>query len=138
MRHWFLDTNVLIDLLTQRENFWLEAAQLFEASKQQQVRLYATSLSFSHVYYVLRKTNSPAERRDKLFKLALLTQIIAIDGAVITQALGSELADFEDAIQYFAALTVPAITHVVTRDPKGFAVGTLPVLSPTEAVRLLA
>ena len=138
MKHWFLDTNGLIDLLTRRENFWLEAAELFEAGKQQKARLYVASLSFSQIYYVLRKTNTPAERRDKLAKLALLTQVIAVDATVITQALRSELSDFEDAIQYGAARAVPAIEAIVTRDPKGFAAGTLPVLSPTAALRLLS
>ncbi|MGI4874639.1 MAG: type II toxin-antitoxin system VapC family toxin [Janthinobacterium lividum] len=138
MKHWFLDTKMLIDLLTERENFWLEAAQIFEAGRQQQVRLYVASLSFSHIYYVLRKTSTPAERRQKLAKLTRLIQIVAVDGAIITQALEGGLTDFEDAIQYFAAASIPAIEAIVTRDPKGFAAGTLPVLAPAEALRLLA
>ena len=137
MKHWFLDTNVLIDVLTQRDAFWLEAAKLLEAAKQNQARLYVASLSFSHIYYVLRKTNTPAERRDKLAKLARLVQVVAVDGLVITQALAGGLSDFEDAIQYFAAISVPAITHIVTRDPKGFAGSSIAIVSPVEAVQLL-
>lgn len=40
-------------------------------------------------------------------------------------------------MQYAAARAVAAIETIVTRDPKGFAAGALPVLAPTEALRRL-
>lgn len=138
MKHFFADTNVLIDFLTQRDTFGLEAAQLFEAVVQRQLVLYVSSLSFSHVYYALRKTNSAAERLDKLTKLAYLVQTIAVDGTVVTQALKAGFSDFEDGIQYCAAATVSSIEYIVTRDPKGFAASQLPVVSPAEALRRLS
>ena len=137
MKHLFLDTNVLIDLLAQREGFWLAAAELVEAGKQKRAVLYVASLSFSHIHYVLRKSNPPAERRDKLLKLTRLVQIVAIGGPVVEQALASDMSDFEDALQYFAARSIPAISYIVTRDPKGFAGSQLPVVSPVEALVLL-
>ncbi len=137
MKHFFVDTNVLIDLLTQRDRFGQDAAQLLEAAVQQQVRLYVASLSFSHIYYVLRKTNTSTERRDKLSKLARLVTVVAVDASVIDQALTSALPDFEDALQYYAASSISAIECLVTRDPKGFVGGKMPVLNPADALRLL-
>lgn len=137
MRHFFVDTNVLLDLLTRREPFDQEAGLLLDAAVRGRVRLYVASLSFSHIHYVLRKTNTPAERTDKLLKLARLTQVVAVDETVILRALESQSRDFEDAIQQFAATGIAAITAIVTRDPKGFATGELPALSPAEALRLI-
>ena len=137
MKQFFIDTNVLIDLLTQRGTFGPAAAQLLDAAVQGRSQLHVASLAFSHIYYVLRKTNTPSERTEKLTKLARLVQVVAVDGQVIAQALASGRPDFEDAIQYFAAAGIPDLAAIVTRDPKGFAGGQLPVLSPDEALRLL-
>ena len=137
MKHFFVDTNVLLDLLTRREPFDQEAGLLLDAAVRGRVRLYVASLSFSHIHYVLRKTNTPAERTDKLLKLARLTQVVAVDETVILRALESQSRDFEDAIQQFAATSIAAITAIITRDPKGFAAGELPSLSPAGTLRLI-
>ena len=134
MKHYFVDTNVLLDVVLLRNGFGSAAQQLFEASAAGRAPLYASGLSFSHVYYTLRKTNSADERLASLSKLILLVEIIPVDRAVIEAALALGFADFEDGLQYCAARTVLAIEAIVTRDPKGFAAGTLPVLSPAAAL----
>ena len=83
----------------------------------------------------MRKTNLAVERLAALTDLAELVEIIPIGRPVIAATLG--FADFEDALPYCAARTVPAIEAIVTRDPKGFAAGTLPVLTPPGALARL-
>ncbi|QKG51280.1 type II toxin-antitoxin system VapC family toxin [Hymenobacter sp. BRD67] len=135
MKHYFVDTNVLLDFLIQREPFGAETLQLFEAGARGLAKLYVSSLSFSHIYYALRKTNPAPERIDKLLKLARLVHIIPVDRNVLEEALQLGFADFEDGIQYSAALAVAAVAAIVTRDPKGFSASQLHVLSPAEALR---
>ena len=137
MRHYFIDTNVLLDFLLRRDGFGPDALGLFAAGDSGQARLYASSLSFSHIYYALRKTSPAAERLAALTDLAASIEIISIGRSVIEAALALGFADFEDGLQYCAARTVPAIEAIVTRDPKGFAAGTLPVLTPPEALARL-
>lgn len=137
MKHFFLDTNVVVDFLTRRGNFAVAAAELFEAALAGQVTLYVASLSFSNIHYILRKENTPAERTIKLTKLAQLVQIVGVDASIVQLALASGSADFEDALQYFAAASVPAIEAIVTRDPKGFRYSSLPVITPVEALQQL-
>ncbi|MEJ7665969.1 MAG: PIN domain-containing protein [Hymenobacter sp.] len=137
MKHLFLDTNVLLDFILQRDGFGPAARQLFVAAEAGEVVLYAAALSFSHIYYTLRKTNPPAERLLVLPNLAASINIIPLTRAVMEAALALGFADFEDGLQYCAARTAPAIEAIVTRDPRGFAAGTLPVHSPAEALRLL-
>lgn len=83
MRHYFLDTNVVIDFLTRRGTFAAPAAQLFAAAVTGHATLYVAALSFSNTYYALRKENTPEERIDKLTKLARLVQVIAVDATVV-------------------------------------------------------
>lgn len=71
--------------------------------------------------------------REALRKLAQLVRVVAVDEAVVQQALDSTFADVEDAMQCFAAASVPRIEGIVTGDPKGFREGSLLLLSPIEA-----
>lgn len=57
---------------------------------------------------------------------------------VIEAALTLGFADFEDGLQYCAARSVPAIEAIIARNPKGFAAGALPVLTPPTALARLA
>ena len=54
MKHIYLDTNIIIDLLANRTPWSNDAAILFEAAEQGKVRLYTSSLSFVIIYYVLK------------------------------------------------------------------------------------
>lgn len=138
MRHFFIDTNVLLDLLGQREPFGADAAQLVEAAVRQEVVLYVSGLSFSHIDYALRKTMAASERLYKMARLATIVTIIPLDRPIIEAALTLGFADFEDGLQYCAARAVPAIEALVTRDPKGFAAGALPVLTPPAVLARLS
>ena len=138
MRHFFLDTNVVFDYLGRREPNGAAAVALFQAAYDGRATLHVASLSFSHVFYTLRKQFGPMPAREALRKLAKLVRVVAVDAAVVEAALASDFADVEDAMQYFAALAVPGLTAIVTGDPKGFKVGELLIVSPLEAQRLLA
>lgn len=138
MRHFFLDTNVVFDYLGRREPNGAAAVALFQAAYDGRATLHVASLSFSHVFYTLRKQFGPLPAQEALRKLAKLVRVVAVDAAVVEAALASDFADVEDAMQYFAALAVPKLTAIVTGDPKGFKAGELLMVSPLEAQQLLA
>lgn len=77
------------------------------------------------------------ERLYKMACLASMLTVVSIDRSVIEAALSLGFADFEDGLQYCAARTVPAIEAIITRDPKGFAAGALPALTPPAALARL-
>ena len=135
MRHFFLDTNVVFDYLGRREPHGAAAAALFQAAYEGRVTLHVASLSFSHVFYTLRKQFGAQPAQEALRKLA---RLVAIDEGIVQAALDSEFVDVEDAMQYFAALSVPNLAAIVTGDPKGFKTGDLEVVSPADAQQLLA
>jgi len=137
MKHWFLDTNVLVDFLTNRQPFATAAAELFELGRQQRVTLYAASLSFATVYYLVQQTRPHEQTLALIAQLEALVEVVAVDGTVIRAAISSEFRDFEDGLQYFAATSIPLVEAIVTRNPKDFRAGTLPVYSPVEASDIL-
>lgn len=139
MSSFFVDANVLLDFLMRREPFAIPAAELFQLADERKIQLYCSSLSFSQVHYVLRKVVGSAQARSLLLDIADIVTIVAVDSRNVNDALHSSFADFEDVLQYFAALAEePTIAVIVTRDPRGFAAGTLPGLSPPEALAQVA
>ena len=146
MSHFFVDTNVLLDFIMRRAPFATAAAELFQLAEDRKIWLYCSSLSFSQTHYILRKVVGSVKAQELLLEIADLVTIIAVDSRNVNDALRSSFADFEDALQYFASKTAaevaalegePAIEAIVTRDPKGFVAGVLPVLTPPEALAQL-
>ena len=137
MRQFFLDTNVLFDYLGRREPNGVAAVALFQAAYEGKATLYVASLSCSHTFYTLRKQIGAEAAREALRKLARLVQVLAVDAAVVQQALDSAFADVEDAMQYFVAAGQPLVEAIVTGDPKGFKEGSLAISSPVEAQALV-
>ena len=85
MRHYFLDTNVVMDYLAQRPLFWADAAELMQTAVNGETVLYVSSLSFSTIYYVLRRQSSPANAREAVRRLAQLVR--SDDGRAKARAL---------------------------------------------------
>jgi predicted nucleic acid-binding protein len=100
----FIDSDIILDLLAQREPHFEYAAKLFTLIDQQKVEAYTAPLIFANLHYILRKLTSSASALKSLRKLKTLINVLAIDDRVIGQALNSEFNDFEDAIQYFTAV----------------------------------
>lgn len=137
MRHYFLDTNVVLDFLLARDPFVDQAAELIERGQGGNLCLSVASLSFATFYYIMRQQKlSHQATIQALSELAKLVQIISVTPEHIRLALAADLPDFEDAIQFFAALEAQA-DIIVTRDPKGFATASIPVLAPQAALATL-
>ena len=100
----FIDSDIILDLLAQREPHFEYAAKLFTLIDQQKVEAYTAPLIFANLHYILRKLTSSASALKSLRKLKTLINVLAIDDRIIGQALNSEFNDFEDAIQYFTAV----------------------------------
>jgi len=49
MIHLFLDTNILIDFLVNRQPFSLEAAKLFDYSEKGKAKIYVAAVSYNNL-----------------------------------------------------------------------------------------
>jgi hypothetical protein len=72
-----------------------------------------------------------------LDELCEMTEIADVTKSIIKKSLKSDFKDFEDAIQYYCALSLPKLDFIVTRDTKDFKKSTVSIMTPEEAVRLL-
>ena len=56
---------------------------------------------------------------------------------IVNKSLQSDFTDFEDAIQYYSALTNQNIECIVTRNTKDYKKSVLPVMTPREVLKCL-
>jgi len=128
----FLDTDVALDHLADRQPFAEFAHRLFALAETGELTVCVSGLSFSNLYYILRKLKGHADALALLGKLKLLVRVSAVSEAEIQSALASSFKDFEDAMQHFTAKAEGGITAIVTRNKTDYAASEIPVLSPDE------
>jgi predicted nucleic acid-binding protein len=126
----FIDTDVIIDFIIDRQPFSREAAQVFTLIDQRKVKGYASALSYSNIYYVLRNYASHKKVITMLNELSDLAGILKVDDDIIKASLASDFKDFEDAIQYYTAQEYKRIDVIITRNIKDYKKSSLPVMTP--------
>ena len=131
----FVDTNILIDVLSHRKDFYEDSAAVWALSEKGDIQGYISAISFNNIYYLIRRNSNRSTARKKMVILRDIFNIVALDQQVINQAIDSDIADFEDAIQYFSAVHINA-ECIITRDKKDFANSEIAIISPTEFLRL--
>lgn len=132
----FLDTNVALDHLADRQPFAEYAHRLFALAETGELAICLSSLSFSNLYCVLRKIKGHDAAVDLLGKLKKLAHVSAVTEAEIQSALSSHFNDFEDAIQHFSAKAEGGVTAIVTRNKDDYKHSELPIQSPDEYLRI--
>ena len=137
MKHVMIDTNVALDVLANRKPFAEEAAQLFNLAAQGRVKLYLSSLSYTTLFYVLKKDNRPEVVLSSLRNLEHLCETVDVNSEVIKAALRIRSGDLEDAVQLQAAIHHKKVTAIVTRDVKGFRRSSIPALNYREAIAMV-
>ena len=137
MKTIFLDTNVIIDFLADREPYADEAALIFQHSLSGNLSIYVSALSFNNIYYILRRQYSHKECIKMLNTLSEWTNILDASKVMVIKSMQSNFNDFEDAMQYFTALSHSEIECIVTRNTKDFKKSKLPVMTPREIVSLM-
>ena len=130
MNRVFLDTNVLIDVLLRREPFVNDSALVLNMGFKGKVELYATPLSFATCLFVARKSLGYANALEALKILERHIFIAPMDAAQLHEALYATAPDFEDMLQYYAAITAKC-SHIITRNEQHFPTSGIAVMSPT-------
>jgi len=119
MKKIFIDTNIVIDLLSRREPFYEEAANLFSLADKKIIELSISSLTVANTSYTLLRQTNSTSAKEILRKLRLIINILPLDDKIIGIALNdNSFDDFEDGLQYFTAIENSRLTIKQTRQTK--------------------
>lgn len=131
------DTNVILDVLTDREPFAEMSAKALSAVAREDVVGATTANTITDIYFLLRKREpSQGKRKDVLRELLKVIKILDTTGFVCTQALDSPITDFEDAVLAESARLWSA-DFIVTRNISDFTNSPVKALTPAEFVQTL-
>jgi len=132
MKKIFLDTNIGIDLLTNRSPWVVPASEIMSLANENKILTFCSTLSLATInYYMLREKLARDLIITKLGNFISLCFPISVDVNVAKSALKSPFKDFEDAMQYFSAVS-EGCDVIITRNKKDFLESKIPVMEPQE------
>lgn len=126
----FVDTDVIVDHLTDREPFANHSSLIFELHEQKKIKIHISAISVNNIYYVARRIIGS---KKTLYLIDELTDSIEVVGTTkneIKNAIHGDFKDFEDSIQYQTALTLNGIEAIITRNVKDFRSSRIAIFTP--------
>lgn len=127
----FIDTNVLMDILATREEFYADSERVWSLVETGRVKGFVSALTVANLHYLLRRAKGLAAARSAVGVLRNIFALVPLDAQVVREAIEAEIDDFEDAIQFFSALRAEADV-LITRNARHFPTGDLPIQAPGE------
>ena len=132
MKKLFIDTNIVIDLLSRREPFFEESANLFSLADKKIIELSISSLTIANTSYTLLRQMDSGKAKAVLRKLRLIVKILPLDDKIIGLALNDDsFSDFEDGLQHFTAIE-NSQDIIITRNLKDFKNSKLPAMTANQ------
>lgn len=134
-----VDTNVVLDLLAQREPWYASASDLIFLCAQGKCQLALSGSTVTDLYYLIHKytNNTATTSKDIIARLLDIFSVVEVGFSECCLALTSRIDDYEDAVLAEAAVNAK-LDCIVSRNGKDFTHAGIPVLSPEEYLQKLA
>lgn len=123
------DTNVVLDLLLDREPFSLDAAKCLSMVESGEIEGWLCASTVTTLHYLIRKSVGAGNAFDSISLLLSLFEIAPVSKTVLESALGLPFKDFEDAVLHEAA-RYSNVDMIVTRNTTDFKNSSVPVQLP--------
>jgi predicted nucleic acid-binding protein len=135
MKKVLIDTNVVIDLLAQREPHFNSTSRLFTLASKKLISAYVSSLTLVTTHFIVSRELTEADTRRVIRKFKTIANVLDLKAGYIDLALDSDFKDFEDAIQYQTALS-NNLDGIITRNKRDFKKSRIPVFTTEEYLEL--
>lgn len=129
-----IDTNVLLNYITNREETYLEQSIKFvEMCAKGEITGYIAFHTLSTLWYVLRKRSSK-QRRENLRDICMIFGVASASHSEILDAIEKDsFEDFEDCLQDKCAKEVGA-DYIVTVNEKDYYNSEIPAINPADFI----
>ena len=137
MKRVLFDTNVVLDVLLDRQPHARASALCWAAVEKGVAQGLLAAHAVTTIHYLLRKELGNTKAKRVVSAILGVFQVAAVDAAVLSEALQFPLSDFEDAVTASAARLADC-DFIVTRDPNGFRGAPLRCFEPEALLPLLS
>ena len=126
----FVDTNILLDVLLEREGYYYDALKIWANAENGNVEVCIAAISLNNVHYVMRKLKSETTAMIAVKILLRIFKVIPVDADILGLAVDFHDKDFEDDIQLQCALKAKC-SQLFTRNPNHYDHSAIAVVPPT-------
>lgn len=131
VRFW-IDTNVILDILQKREPFFKDSYQALRKAIEADTECMISASAATDIFYMFRKAFQSAQKaKDRIEQLSHIVTFADVQGVDIHTALIRSMPDFEDTVVDAVAERNGA-SYILTRNIKNFAGSSVPAITPTE------
>ena len=131
-----IDTNVILDVLTQREPFYINSAKVWTLSEEEIFEGFISAISVNNLYYIIKKLTGLKQANLFVDQILDNFKVIALTKDILKQARTIPKKDYENLIQYFSAIH-EGCDGIVTRNKKDFPSIGIKLLSPSELLKMI-
>ncbi len=125
----FLDANILVAVLNKEYPLFTYAVRLLSLADDKRFQLHTSSTAFAIAFYFSSKKSGAAKAKEKM---AIMAQKIKLaenrPTDILTAATNKKITDFEDGIQYYAALNA-GCKCIITENLDDFHFSNIEVLN---------
>jgi predicted nucleic acid-binding protein len=136
MKRILFDTNIVLDVLLDRQPYVQASAAAWAAVETGVSEGMLAAHAVTTIHYLVRKEMGIGKARRIVAAILRVFAVAAVDGAVVQEALQLPFSDFEGAVTA-AAARLAGCECIVTRDPKGFRGSPVRSLTPEAVMPLL-
>ena len=130
------DTNIILDLLLDREPFSQDAQTLVSKVEKGEITGLLCATTITTIHYLVKRSYSQEKSAEIIRSLLKLFEVANVTRTVLEEALEVNDKDYEDSVLYKSAYHSGA-DMIVTRDRNGFGKSDIPVMNPQELLALL-
>ena len=127
------DTNVILDVLLDREPFSNDASLLLSKAEQSEIIGFICTTTVTTIHYIASKALGSQAASHHIKSLLSLFVIAPVNRVVLENAVASKFEDFEDAVLHEAACHAGA-KYIVTKNIADFKNSKIAVFEPKEFI----
>tara|TARA_R110000823_G_scaffold288523_1_gene406667 strand:- start:62 stop:475 length:414 start_codon:yes stop_codon:yes gene_type:complete len=129
----FLDSNVALDLVANREPFVEDSRPFISLVVEGEAQLFISEVSLGLLIYMSFDRYNLVDAKEKLIQFTSFCKVISGGKEAFLNSMNSAFKDKEDGLQYFTAVA-NKMDFLITRDKNDFKYGhgKMPILSPKE------
>jgi predicted nucleic acid-binding protein len=134
----FLDSNVILDVVLQRDGFYQSSYPLFKMAEDQTILLCTSTTVIMNVQYLSCKFIGKNKATEGIKYLLNFFEILDCNKKILEKAYNTKTPDIEDAVQYFTAIHSEIVSSFISRnikDYKQIEEKILPVLTPIQFLK---
>ena len=134
----FVDTNILLDVLLEREGFYYDALKIWAlkiwaAAEEGKVDAYIAAISVNNVHYVVKRLKSETTAMIAVRIILRIFKVVPVDSELLSCAADFHCKDFEDDIQFQCALRLKC-SQFFTRNPTHYDSSLMAIVPPSSFV----